>query len=489
MSIQNRALFDLKSSDLIALVEHETKNEGTYSTLSAHKPLSSLSLPVEEVQKIATSVLADIPIESEASILAARIRAGNFDFPYEKFDNKRLDGIIAHLMDSGAAVNRYAIAYSPNQVSIIPSQKLDGDKSHFVLSGKRWGANHNYGQLWRPFTLPDGTIAVIDTPSGQNAPGRFIDHCTTERLKSSCSSTGYISPLEGWKSHLDKVAIKVVRTICYEHIKCKNEEVPYKAHPETDAIFRNACIAVFPCSFHFPPTALHGTIAFTETISQELFRNGIRMLDPSAGHGHRLAGALACKKIVFMQATDPNRGMLAGYKNIFNEIASRAPDLDATLNLIADESITLGSGSRAFTIVQGKAEDSLNRIYSTDLPYNLIFSSPPFFDTEAYGDPEGQSIQSFSTFDRWKEGFLAPMLKNCWDKLAPGGILALNLTDTASHKVVEALVAIVTENLQGEYLGVIPCKKMVGSSRWQPFQQREVDVGVDPIWIFKKHEL
>ncbi|OPZ38863.1 MAG: hypothetical protein BWY99_01536 [Synergistetes bacterium ADurb.BinA166] len=53
----------------------------------------------------------------------------------------------------------------------------------------------------------------------------------------------------------------------------------------------------------------------------------------------------------------------------------------------------------------------------------MIFTSPPFMDTEDYG------TQSDSMRQDWIESFVLPFIQACRSRLAPGGRLALHLKD------------------------------------------------------------
>lgn len=450
--------------------------------------IETLNLSIKDVQALIEPILQGVQVDEASKRLADRIKKSGITFPFERFDDARFQAIIKKLCESGTSPTTYAKAADADSVVVIGSCDMDQGRSHLLIDGKRWGANHNYGTMWRLFSHAQDKVAVILNPTGADAPGRFIDGCTHERLRSSVVSTGYTSPVEGWEKSLELVCKRVVGRLFDTYKSYYEQEVPIPYKAVSDHHFRSACIELFPCSFHFPPTSLHATLAFLSTRSQNVFQAGCRMLDPSAGHGHRLAAALSCPKITFMQATDPNSAMMEGYKNIFTVMQRHVSGMDASLDIIADAPLHIGEGSRTFRIIQGKAEDPQNPIYRVDRAYTLVFSSPPFFDTEAYSTPDGQSIQSFTSFELWRDGFLVPMLQNCWNVLAPEGYMAINLTDTQNHKVVEALIHAVTQTLHGSYLGVIPSRKAIGASRWTKQDEQEVVIehGIDPIWIFQK---
>ncbi|HIJ10952.1 TPA: site-specific DNA-methyltransferase, partial [Candidatus Woesearchaeota archaeon] len=61
---------------------------------------------------------------------------------------------------------------------------------------------------------------------------------------------------------------------------------------------------------------------------------------------------------------------------------------------------------------------------------DLIFTSPPYFNREAYSEDENQSYKKYgSSYDSWRDGFLLPTLKTCVETLKPGRYLLWNVAD------------------------------------------------------------
>lgn len=459
--MDNNNLFGMTCADLWDFVEREKA-----LCEKPVKALKALQLKPSKIERIIVDIVSDESrLSYHAKDLAGRIRLSKLPFPHKAFTPDEVKLMVNALHDSGNNPEKTAKKYRTNVVQMVPACAEDRNRSHMIIDGKIWAANHNYEKYWKPVFINENHVAVIENPTGHLAPGQLIDACTNERLNSSWIGTGYISPLQGWVDHTEKVCTKLFKDILYEKKQLVKEEIPVNWNPVTSRDFRRACIAEFPCSYHFPPTSLHATLSFLMELSPETFKDGCWVLDPSAGHGHRLAGALSSPHVKFYGATDPNENMHPAYERIMSEVGRK--DL--------------------FLITKGVAEDPANSIYQIR-KYNLVFSSPPFFNTEAYGDGRNQSITSFSTFEKWKEGFLRKMLHNCWGALRPGGYMALNLTDTQDIKSVDALMEIVTQDLGGAYIGMIPSRKATGAARWTSKEEREIDVdfGIDPIWVFRK---
>ena len=68
---------------------------------------------------------------------------------------------------------------------------------------------------------------------------------------------------------------------------------------------------------------------------------------------------------------------------------------------------------------------------------DFVFTSPPYFGWEAYGDEPEQSSIKFNTSDEWKEKFLKQTIANAYIGLKPGKYLALNVANTKQYKTFE----------------------------------------------------
>jgi DNA modification methylase len=60
----------------------------------------------------------------------------------------------------------------------------------------------------------------------------------------------------------------------------------------------------------------------------------------------------------------------------------------------------------------------------------MIFTSPPYFNREAYSQDENQSYKKYgSSYESWRDGFLRPTLKTCAEFLKPDRYLLWNIAD------------------------------------------------------------
>ena len=72
----------------------------------------------------------------------------------------------------------------------------------------------------------------------------------------------------------------------------------------------------------------------------------------------------------------------------------------------------------------------MKHIYPKENSIDFVFTSPPYFGWEAYGDEPEQSSIKFDTSEEWKEKFLKKTIANAYHGLKPGKFLALNVANT-----------------------------------------------------------
>jgi len=157
--------------------------------------------------------------------------------------------------------------------------------------------------------------------------------------------------------------------------------------------------------------------------------DGYRVLDPSSGWGDRLMAAIATG--VHYTGVDPNSDMVDKYKDIIRFFDGHQFD-----------------ASRVQMHHMGFEE------FKEAGEYDLVFTSPPYFDLESYTKEATQSIQKHNNVRAWTEKFLLPYVEKAWNTLVPGGFMALNIGQTQENRYVEEMVEYVG-TLGSEYLGVI----------------------------------
>jgi SAM-dependent methyltransferase len=188
------------------------------------------------------------------------------------------------------------------------------------------------------------------------------------------------------------------------------------------------------------------------------------VLDLSMGWGDRLAGFCASSQTRYYTGIDPN------------------PELHS----LYQKQIGLYGHGKQFDLRQGAAED----VALPDGRFDLVFTSPPYFGVERYaagtGNEAGQSWCRYPTAESWRAGFLRPVINRAWRALAPGGIMAINITDVVLDRERHLLCRWLTEIVQAHpdarfhfALGM----RLQGANY---SDDRRQQVSGEPIWIWSK---
>jgi hypothetical protein len=145
--------------------------------------------------------------------------------------------------------------------------------------------------------------------------------------------------------------------------------------------------------------------------------NARRVLDFSSGWGDRLAGCVAAKVDLY-QGFDPNLSLTEGHGAL---LRACVPDPDRARFQITYEPFETAA------IAQAPGT------------FDLLFTSPPFFDFEVYTALPGQSVQSFSTFPTWTVRFLLVALRKALAMVRVGGHAVIHITDVYKTRVCEPM--------------------------------------------------
>ena len=164
--------------------------------------------------------------------------------------------------------------------------------------------------------------------------------------------------------------------------------------------------------------------------------NPQKMLDMSSGWGDRLIGAIAygCE----YTGVDPNVNLKQKYKDIIDFFKADPKKYKVF--------------TKGFENFKVKKEE-----------YDLVFSSPPFFDLEVYSDQKTQSIEKFSNLNNWKKYFLFPSLKKSLEGLKAGGHLAIYISDYGKIKYTKDTKDYVKSLGNNEFIGTVNWINIDGS--------------------------
>ena len=165
----------------------------------------------------------------------------------------------------------------------------------------------------------------------------------------------------------------------------------------------------------------------------DLFKSR-RVLDMSAGWGDRLIGAMA-SNIELYHGFDPNLALGIRYDQIieFFRLIAYNPFAEFKIQSIPFEDAKVENGF-----------------------YDLVMSSPPYFNMEIYTDAPGQSTESVNNEEDWYKNYLWKWLQKSKKALRNGGILALNINQERDKHYVNWVIEDLDKRDSGfKYLGLI----------------------------------
>lgn len=168
------------------------------------------------------------------------------------------------------------------------------------------------------------------------------------------------------------------------------------------------------------------------------------VLDFSSGWGDRLIAALATN--VRYVGVDPNHLLHSNYKKMVKFFAPK---------------------SKKITMI----EDTIQNAKLPNEKFDLVFTSPPYFDMEEYSSKGKVKDKSEN---EWFDNFLKVAINKTNEKLNQGGHMVLVINQVSGQNYIRKMVNYInTEVKDLHYLGVISYTK---TNRFNP----------QPMWIWRK---
>ena len=258
------------------------------------------------------------------------------------------------------------------------------------------------------------------------------------------------SPNDLWAS--DAVLDKAIRYVCTNDKK-----------KDSDALsvgrLRVFCMQGHGCRY---PTAFPIPVAMAvmRRVAAELPAwDTLRVADPCAGWGDRLAAAILCGANYI--GMDPWR---------------------VSVNVCAKIHTRLGGSAHQCVVLSDGAE---NPWPVADNSMHIVFTSPPYGSLEKYGvaGPEDERRHQ-----AWKlpahdfvAAFMGPLMRNAWRALVPRGRLILNIADSSAQTMVADTI------LLAETLG-FTLETIYGMSLSARATQTHGEAGAraEPLFVFRK---
>jgi len=178
-----------------------------------------------------------------------------------------------------------------------------------------------------------------------------------------------------------------------------------------------------------------GVVNFKPTVAKYIYdsycsRDG-KVLDPCAGYSGRLAGCIAANKGLFYHGIDPNGATAVGNMEMASFFSGQYNALGGRVY------------NYKFRFDLGCAEEVMSGL--NDSEYDLIFSSPPYFDTEVYSEDSSQSGNRYDAYKEWSGKFLFKIVHEGYRVLKNGGYLVLNVKNFHDKKIADDLLGYCNE--------------------------------------------
>lgn len=246
-------------------------------------------------------------------------------------------------------------------------------------------------------------------------------------------------------------------------VRCRNAKTPIEVFNDP-VLFRNALrkrirysdtkLAPFNIRKSLKAFGVQSVSNFRPTIAKWVYKRfapmrGGNVLDPCMGYGGRLFGAMASG--------------VGSYTGVDVSIVTVSNNEQLANAIPHDKDIKL---------VCCPFED-----WSGNEIYDLVFTSPPYFNIEKYDDSEFQSYIRYPNYGEWVNGFLRPLISESYRLLRVGGYLVLNV----GNPIIEDTIRIGNMYFGSRDTYWMRLSKMLGKKN-----KSEISHKLEPIFVWRK---
>jgi|MDTC01.2.fsa_nt_gb hypothetical protein len=270
----------------------------------------------------------------------------------------------------------------------------DCRKDYFKLKGIRWNELLIEGKKWFPRKGRESKYPL--TYEGKHLlfkrynVGNLSSNWWQEQNRWSICSSGYPGPARTWRTRAFMISLMGAA------FSLKLDKIGKKE------LRLMISLRKYIASQHKPNV----TKALTEYLGSKT------ILDFSMGWGDRLAGAFSSETVEHYVGIDPrkeNHPIYEKQRDFYTKHTSFFENPTKT------------------NFHQAAAEDFDYSEYNDY--FDLVFTSPPYFNVERYGHDENQSWVRYKSIDAWNEHFLHKALEKIIPTLKKGGKMAINIAD------------------------------------------------------------
>lgn len=263
----------------------------------------------------------------------------------------------------------------------------------------------------------------------------------TERWK--CDATGYPSPHKTWET--ERFRLTLFKALFSLKVKEINPQVL-----RTIISLRKYIAA------QFRPSAAKAIYDYFQAET---------VLDFSMGWGDRILGAHASEYVKKYVGFDPNVNLLPAYAMQIKHYNSIGKPMEFSIYPHCAEEPTLLTRDK----------------------FDLVFTSPPYFDKEKYDQSLNQSYIKYKAFDSWMQNFLFKAIDLRTTGLKSGGHLVINISDIYTrkklYKICDGMNDYIASTKKFEYVGAMGLRM---PKRPMSISSDTVGVFGEPMWIWKK---
>lgn len=344
----------------------------------------------------------------------------NHIFPYRNIYNTDPDriGVFKHLQ------NLRLVSYCTEKVRFYPNIKIH--QIDFMLSGKYRYLMHN-PKNYKYHMLSD----------------LFNDEC-----RADCKFGNHESPYEYFQNNNKKIIDSVIK---------KGLDV------NPDNIREEIYLNTKECSIHNP-------LIIRYFIEKYKAKN---VLDFSSGWGDRLIGSILAGADLYV-GVDPNKCLHPNYQKIINLLAPISINKNSKHIMIENgfQNVDLSKVIDDYHLISGPVSGPKNFSINRQI-FDLVFTSPPYFDYEVYSKDKDQSILSFGNEDMWLKNFLFKAIDKCFKYLRYDGHMVLYFSQQTGKTYMEKWLQWMKSYPQLYYIGNM-------------FYSDIFFKGLHPIFIFQK---
>lgn len=189
------------------------------------------------------------------------------------------------------------------------------------------------------------------------------------------------------------------------------------------------------------------------------------VLDFSSGWGDRLAGFHASKDTKRYVGIDPNVDVVNKYNDQIDFYKKCGiKDKEVKIYNLPAEEVVLENNDK----------------------FDLIFTSPPYFDIERYTTEKNQSWKKYKKIDNWLNDFLFKSIGYFWNHLEKDGHMIINISNVYCHHMIQNICDPMNEfisKLEGaEYEGALGMRM----AKRPNSKALKEGVFAEPMWIWRK---